>query len=256
MPVLFARPSARPSKVAKPRALRRQQLGQVVADVAVAAEHLHGVVGDVERQLRRTGRSRAWPRASRPRPVELPRGLPGEQARGVDLDRHLGEHEGDRLLLRDRRRRRPRAPWRSRARTRRRRARRRRRAPRARRARARSRARGRRLRRRRGARRPARARRRARAPPSAAPGCPCSTRASPRGPAASRGTRKSCARAAVVGAHQHGVAAREPRHQASSPVEHEARAVALAPACAGGRRRSRSRARAARARPARSASRA
>src|SRR5437867_10286895 len=78
------------------------ELHGMVADVAVAAEDLDGVVGDLERGLARivprqialAGRGLSL--------VEAGGRLPGEQAHGVDLDRHVGEHERDRLLLRDR----------------------------------------------------------------------------------------------------------------------------------------------------------
>src|SRR5690606_13728669 len=77
-------------------------LGRILAHVAVPTEDLHGVlrylVGDLRgHQLahRRLGRV---PLAGR---LE-PRGPVGQQPGRVDLGRHVGEHEADRLMVGDR----------------------------------------------------------------------------------------------------------------------------------------------------------
>src|SRR5687767_406431 len=77
------------------------ELGQVVADVAVAAEDLHGAVGDVERDAAHLLERERRLAQRRLAAVEAPSGLPREQPCAVDLDRHLGEQERDGLLLRD-----------------------------------------------------------------------------------------------------------------------------------------------------------
>ena len=77
------------------------QLGQVVADVAVAAKYLHGSVGGFERNsLHLIDRERGFAQRVVAL-VEFPGGFPGQKARAVDLDRHVGELERDGLLLRD-----------------------------------------------------------------------------------------------------------------------------------------------------------
>src|SRR4051794_20230024 len=77
-------------------------LDRVLARVAPAAERLHGRpraehggLGGVELRHRGLGRR---PAAR----VEQARGAPGEQTRGVDAHRHVGEPEGDGLVLGDR----------------------------------------------------------------------------------------------------------------------------------------------------------
>ena len=74
----------------------------MLADVAVASEHLHGVVGDGERRLAHVMLQQCSLAGRRLAGVDLPRRLPGEEAHRVDLDRHVRELERDRLLLRDR----------------------------------------------------------------------------------------------------------------------------------------------------------
>src|SRR5437870_13115327 len=76
------------------------ELHGMVADVAVAAKDLDGVVGDLERGLARIVPRQIALAGRRLSLVEAGRRLPREQPHGVDLDRHVGEHEGDRLLLR------------------------------------------------------------------------------------------------------------------------------------------------------------
>src|SRR5262249_109178 len=74
----------------------------MVTDVAVASQHLERVVGDLEHLVGGVlSREDGLARGRQPL-VQPPGGFPREQANGVDLDRHVGEHERDRLLLRDR----------------------------------------------------------------------------------------------------------------------------------------------------------
>src|SRR5207253_7448132 len=84
-----------PARVAQP------ELHRMLADVAVAAEDLHGVVGDVQGRLAGVLLHEDGLARRRTAGIELPGGLPGEEPHRVDLDRHVGELEGDRLLLRD-----------------------------------------------------------------------------------------------------------------------------------------------------------
>src|SRR6266404_6000819 len=62
------------------------QLHGMVADVAVTAEHLHGVVANLERHVRGVvlGEIRFARRLFAA--IDLPRRFPHEQPRGVDLD--------------------------------------------------------------------------------------------------------------------------------------------------------------------------
>src|SRR5438094_8316780 len=73
----------------------------MLADVAVAAEDLHGVVGDVQGRLTGVLLNEDSLARRRTAGIELPGGLPGEEPHRVDLELHVGELEGDRLLLRD-----------------------------------------------------------------------------------------------------------------------------------------------------------
>src|SRR5207249_2581406 len=84
------------SGVAKP------ELDGVVANVAVTAEDLHGIVGNLQRHVRSVLLREVRLTGGVLCAVDLPRSFPDEQPGGVDLDRHLGEHERDRLLLSDR----------------------------------------------------------------------------------------------------------------------------------------------------------
>src|SRR5579884_2628100 len=102
--IMFVAPSSDGEAVERRKAPRvaQPELDRMVADVAVAAQDLHRIVGDLERRARRVVlREHRFP-CRRQAAVDPPGGLPGEQAHGVDLDRHVGELEGDRLLLRDR----------------------------------------------------------------------------------------------------------------------------------------------------------
>ena len=67
----------------------QEQLDQVVADVAVAAEHLERVVGDLEHLVGGVLPGEVGLARGRLALVEAPGGLPGEQPHGVDLDRHV-----------------------------------------------------------------------------------------------------------------------------------------------------------------------
>src|SRR4029453_4061436 len=78
-------------------------LDRVLARVAVAAEDLHRALGRPHRALARLelahrplGGGELLAAAGHPRPA------PDEQAGGVDLELHVGEHERDRLVLDDR----------------------------------------------------------------------------------------------------------------------------------------------------------
>ena len=103
--------------VAKPRALRSQQLGQVLADVAVAAEHLHRAVGDLERDALRLVAWRAAPRASRPRRGRAARRPPRPAAARASISIAMSASLNAIACLRARSARRtPGAPSRSRAR--------------------------------------------------------------------------------------------------------------------------------------------
>ena len=99
---LLPQTSARPSRTAKPRPLRSHSSTGWSRDVAVAAEHLHRAVGDGERHVVGEALGEAGLARRVAALVEAPGGLPHQQPRGVDLDRHLGEHERDRLALGDR----------------------------------------------------------------------------------------------------------------------------------------------------------
>src|SRR5439155_10037711 len=66
------------------------ELHGMVADVAVTAEDLDGVVGDLERGLARIVPRQIALAGRRLSLVEPGRRLPGEQPHGVDLDRHVG----------------------------------------------------------------------------------------------------------------------------------------------------------------------
>src|SRR5437867_2273418 len=90
-----------PFERGKSTAVAQPQLDRVVADIAVATEDLESVVGGLEHHgggvvLRQAGLTGGL-RSS----VDLPRGLPGQQPGRVNLNRHLGQHEGNRLLLGD-----------------------------------------------------------------------------------------------------------------------------------------------------------
>src|ERR1700694_1413105 len=75
-------------------------LDRVLLDVAVAAEHLDGVGRHLHGNVRREALGhRAFRALERPALRRHPSGTPDEQARGVDLHRHVGELEADRLVL-------------------------------------------------------------------------------------------------------------------------------------------------------------
>src|SRR5258707_7025577 len=76
-----------------------QLLDRILLHVAVAAEDLDGVGGDFHHRVGREPlrKGRVERRAASSPIVEHPRGLPDEQARGLDLGRHVGDHEIDRL---------------------------------------------------------------------------------------------------------------------------------------------------------------
>src|SRR5579883_1494585 len=100
--IMFLAPSGDGEAVERREAPRvaQPELDRVVADVAVAAQDLHRVVGDLERRARRVVlREHRFPRR-REAAVDPPGSLPGKQPHGVDLDRHVGELKRDRLLLR------------------------------------------------------------------------------------------------------------------------------------------------------------
>src|SRR5690348_1230591 len=84
----------------EPARVPEPELHRMLADVAVPAEDLEGVVGDAERGLARVVLDERRLAGCRLAGIELPRRLPREEAHGVDLDRHVGELERDRLLLR------------------------------------------------------------------------------------------------------------------------------------------------------------
>src|SRR5262249_5696093 len=79
-----------------------QLLDRVLLDVAVAAEDLHRVRGDLHRgvggEALRVRRLQRRPLAL----VEQPRRLPDEQPRRLDLGGHVGDEEVDALVHRDR----------------------------------------------------------------------------------------------------------------------------------------------------------
>jgi hypothetical protein len=74
----------------------------MVADVSVPAEHLHAVVPAPDRGGESlAGRFRDV-RERRLASIDLPRGAPQREPRGVDLDGHVGDLERDRLKRSDR----------------------------------------------------------------------------------------------------------------------------------------------------------
>src|SRR5215218_7586135 len=79
-----------------------QLLDRVLLDEAVAAVDLHGVGGDLHRRVRGEAlRVRGDERVALAGVEQVGR-LPGHQAPGLDLRRHVGDHELDRLVHRDR----------------------------------------------------------------------------------------------------------------------------------------------------------
>src|SRR6476469_2487309 len=73
-----------------------------LARVAVAAEDVHGALGGPERDLARLELAhRALGVLERDRVAPHPRRAPDEQARGVDLELHVGQRERDGLVLDD-----------------------------------------------------------------------------------------------------------------------------------------------------------
>src|SRR4029077_1145724 len=86
----------------KATGVAQPHLDRMFADVAVAAKHLDRVVGDLERRGRDIAAREIALLMRVLSAVEMPCGLPYQQARRVDLDRHVGQHEGDRLLCGDR----------------------------------------------------------------------------------------------------------------------------------------------------------
>src|SRR4051794_1408419 len=77
-------------------------LDRELARVAVAAEDLHGPLGGPDGDLAGLELAhRALGVLELVAVAAHPRGAPDEQAGGVDLELHVGEHEGDRLVLDD-----------------------------------------------------------------------------------------------------------------------------------------------------------
>src|SRR5258708_20719379 len=75
-------------------------LDRILLDIAVAAEHLDGVCGDLHRSVRREALRHGTFRAIKcPVLRRHPAGAPDEQASGVDLHRHVGELEADGFVL-------------------------------------------------------------------------------------------------------------------------------------------------------------
>src|SRR5207253_1729041 len=71
-----------------------------VADVAVAAADLDRLLGDLHRHLAGLElRHRAFGLGELATVAAFPQGPPDQRAGGLDLGRHVGEHEGDRLVL-------------------------------------------------------------------------------------------------------------------------------------------------------------